>query len=397
MKTKYFLILALSFFGAIHHGRLISEAVAKTENPQHWNQKMQSLMKIFSDLLTDTSSEKRFSLKENQKRVQTHMSKMSSLAHDLKGMSSSNPDPSLALMTQLFAEEASRAQEALQAGRTSYARSIIQSLPGYCIECHTINQKGPQFSELTLKPSVPLYGMEKGEFLAATRQFDRALDEFKQVILDSGAAKTKPMDWNRAVYYSLVISVRVKKDPDLALGIVQSVLDQKNAPYYMVQDAKNWKKTILDWKKEPKQTPNSEEGYREEMLRLTSAAHDTQKYPMDRSADILYLRASAAAHDLLQKYPSGAKSSEAFLFAGISYEVLKPAKIDDLHEFYYQACIQNSPHTSTAEICYHRFESSIYLGYTGSSGTAVPEPILQKLTQLKKLAEPLQTIDQPKM
>ena len=205
------------------------------------------------------------------------------------------------------------------------------------------------------------------------------------------------MDWNRAVYYSLVISVRVKKDPDLALGIVQSVLDQKNAPYYMIQDAQNWKKSILDWKKEPQQTPNSEEGYRQEMLRLTSAAHDTQKYPMDRSADILYLRASAAAHDLLQKYPSGTKSSEAFLFAGISYEVLRPAKIDDLHEFYYQACIQNAPHTATAEICYHRFESSIYLGYTGSSGTSVPEPILQKLTQLKQLAEPLKALEQPKI
>jgi hypothetical protein len=395
MKTKYFLILGLSFLFATPQVTLISRADAKEEMTQHWNQKMQSLLKIFADLLTDTSSEKRFNQKENQKRIQSNINKINTLAHDLKGIKSSNPDPSLGLMTQLFAEEAARAKEALQLGRTSYARSIIQSLPGYCIECHTSTQAGPQFSELPIKPTTPLYGVEKGEFLAATRQFDRAIDEFKQVILDSTLAKTKPLDWNRAVYYSLAISVRVKKDADLALGIVQSVLDQKNSPYYMVQDAQAWKKSILEWKKEPQQTLNSEEGYRQEMLRLSSAAHETQKFAMDRSADILYLRASAAAHDLLQKYPQGTKSNEAFLFAGLSYEVLKPAKVDDLHEFYYQACIQRTPHTATAELCYRRLESSIYLGYTGSSGTSIPTPILEKLAQFKKLAEPLQVIQSP--
>jgi len=397
MKKKYFLILGLSFLVTTPEGILISKAIAKEESSQRWSQKMQSLLSVFADLLTDTSSEKRFNQKENQKKIQSHINKINSLAHDLKGMKSSNPDPSLALMTQLFAEEATRAKEALQLGRRSYARSIIQSLPGYCIECHTSSQTGPQFTELSIKPTTPLYGVEKGEFLAATRQFDRALDEFKQVILDAQAAKTKPLDWNRAVYYSLAISVRVKKDADLALGIAQSVLDQKNSPYYMTQDAQAWKKSILDWKKEPSQTFNSEEGYRQEMLRLTSAAHEAQKYPMDRSADILYLRASAAAHDLLQKYPQGPQSSEAFLFAGISYEVLKPAKVDDLHEFYYQACIQRTPHTPTAELCYKRLESSIYLGYTGSSGTTIPTPILEKLSQLKKLAEPTQIIHHPQL
>ena len=68
---------------------------------------------------------------------------------------------------------------------------------------------------------------------------------------------------------------------------------------------------------------------------------------------------------------------------GMSYEVLQNMNLNEMHEFYYQACILKSPHTEQARKCYQSYEESIYLAYTGSSGTHIPTQIKEKLNELE--------------
>lgn len=385
---------------------MLSTAVAQADEQQPaatpskspaWSERMRGLYKTLSDLLTDVSSSKRFNDPANAYRIENEVNKVASLTHDLtkKGMVVPDLDPTVQIVAGMLAEQAKGAAAELKRGNRGYARVLIRSIPGYCIACHTRNPSGPEFSKLPLEPNPKegkLSHVELGEFYAATRQFDRAQDEFIEVINSTEAAKNLPIDWSRAVHDSLAIAVRVKQNTDMARQVATSVLNTPAAPIFERQDAEQWRVSIEDWQQELPRIPKTEAGLYSEMLRLMAKAHDTQKYPADRSGDVYYLRASSIAHDLLQMAPNGQYADQALLMAGICYEVLSPVGLEDLHQIYYEACIRRSPHTPTAEMCYRRYEQSTFFDYTGSAGLDIPFDVREKLLELGGMAKAVKNI-----
>jgi len=371
---------------------LVPSVAGADAKPTHaqWSQKMQSLYKTLSDLMTDVTSSKRFNDPANNYRIEDEAEKIATLAHDLSrsGMVAPDADPSVQIIAGVMAQETRRAATELKKGNRAYARTILRSVPGYCIACHTRNQFGPRFDKLPIEPMGEklMTDVEKGEFFAATRQFDRAEDEFIKVVESSSAVNTQPLDWAEAVHQGLATAVRVDRDPELAMKFVSAVLNSKDAPFFVKQDAKSWKASIDDWQKELPRLVRTEDGLHAELLRLMDKARNLQKYPADRSGDIDYFRASSLAHDLLQLDPNGKYADEAMLMAGLCYEVLSPIHIEDLHELYYEACVRRSPHTEVAEVCYRRFEQSTFFDYTGSAGMELPEDARAKLLELGGLA-----------
>jgi hypothetical protein len=109
---------------------------------------------------------------------------------------------------------------------------------------------------------------------------------------------------------------------------------------------------------------------------------------MDHSADVLYLRVSLAAHELLSRFGEGKHTSETLLLLGNAYDLLDDYLMSPLPEMYYETCIRRSPHSAVAEQCYQRYEAGVYFGYTGSSGTSIPEDIASVMNELKELARP---------
>jgi hypothetical protein len=368
---------------------------ADREGPKdatQWSNKMRALYKTLADLLTDVTSDKRYYDPANRSRIDKEAGKLADLAHDLskKGMVSVDSDPTIQIVAEMLGTATRRAVVELKRSNRAYARTILRAVPGYCIACHTRNGTGPQFAELKIEPgNSSMSAVERGEFFAASRQFDRAQGEFMRVIKDPKVAQSNRADWERAIRYSLSIAVRVKQDPVLAEEIVDTLLKPSNVtPVFVREDAKVWKTSIQEWKEERPRRLNTEEGLHAEALRLMSKAREIQKFPMDRTADVLYLRASAAAHDLLQTAPQGPLAGDGLLLAGLSYEILSPLGTEDLHDVYYEACVRKVPNTATAEMCYRRFEQSVFMAFGGNNGFDVPEDILAKLGQLKLMAAP---------
>lgn len=359
-----------------------------------WRKTMQELYKILAEMTTDTSSDQRFNAPENRKRIDKNTKKLVDRAHDLGNkVLSTDEDPTVKMLSQLFHDETKRAELALKSGNRSYARGILNHVSSYCIACHTRNSSGINFSSLPLEPRVEpmtknLSPLEKGRFYAATRQYDRALDGFQEIINDALAPIERPLEWEQAVRFGLSIAVRVKKDPAQARSLVERVIGSPHAPFFLKQDALKWKESIIQWKDELSKRALSEEGLRQEAIQLTMQAKDLQKYSRDRAADVLYLRATAVIHELLQKYPEGRYAGEALLMAGMCYEVIRPLILDELHEVYYEACIKKVPYTPTSEVCYRHFEQSVYEGFTGSGGTFLPEDLKKKLLNLENLSHP---------
>jgi tetratricopeptide (TPR) repeat protein len=266
---------------------------------------------------------------------------------------------------------------------------MLNQVSSYCIACHTRNNSGPSFASLPLEPlSKNLSPLEQAKFYAATRQYDRALDIFQKILNDPVAPIERPLEWEQAIRYGLSIAVRVKQDPDQARALVERVIGAKNSPFFLKQDALKWKDSIIQWKDETPKKAMTEEGLFSQATQLIVQARELQKYPRDHLADVLYLRASAVIHELLQKVPDGHRAQEALLMAGMCYDILRPLGLEGIHEIYYDACIKKAPHTATSETCYRRYEQSTYEGFTGSAGTYLPDDIKQKLQKLEGLAHP---------
>ncbi len=346
---------------------------------------MQKLYKTLSEILTNSASEERFSKKSNRSEIEEQLKTLSTLAHTIKAQNfaGDKADPTLSVLSGYLSEETNAAYSAFKNGKVEYARGIVRALPGTCIACHSRNNFGPQFDKLALEPVDSLLKpIERAEFYAGTRQFDRAAKDFLSIIENPEIAANDPHTWEHAIRQSLTIAVRVKKDSALAKKIIETALAQKKAAYTVRADLAQWKKSVEKWIKEPKVSTKSEKGLYSEGVRLISEAHQLQKYPMDHSSDILYLRASSVFYDLIQAAPNGKQVSEALLMQGICNEVLNPRGFEDLHRLYYEACIKKSPHSPIAMDCYRRYERSIIQGYTGSAGTALPEEIKEKLLNL---------------
>ena len=350
---------------------------------------MQNLSKALSSLLSDVSSDQRFADPKRRSKIQSEADQVAHLAHELgrDGVVSPDHDPSVLLFSSIFAGESHYAAGLLKTGHDVYARELLRGVPGYCIACHTRNPHGPSFTGFEPAPTG-LTPLERGEFFAASRQYDRALDTLNPLLSEPGAPAIRPLEWTRAMKDSLAIAVRVKQDPDLAGGIVDRIIAAKDAPLSIKEDALQWRQTIQAWRNEPRREPLTEDGWHSEAVRLLAQAHDLQKYPTDRSADILYLRATVAIHELLAKAPLGPHAAEAYLMAGIAYEVLRAFHLDEIHEVYYEACIRAAPHTPVATSCYHRYEASVYEGYTGSGGVHLPDDLRESLRKLRELADP---------
>lgn len=360
------------------------------KNPAVWSQKMQGLASTLSDLLIDLSSDERYNSPKNFKRIERNAEKLARLAHSLKMEAANIPDqdPSVRLMGSLFGEEADQAVKTLKQGNRVYARDLLRSMTGYCMACHT-RSGGPGFANFGTNPKLDgLKALEKAEYFAATRQFDRAIEDYEQILSSQEKSAGYSIEWERAMRAALAIAVRVKNDPDRSLQIVERAIAAPKAPYFLKKQAAQWKESILQWKAERPRTAQTEEGYYAEAVRLIAEAKAGQKYPSDRSADVQYLRASRALHDQLSMAPSGRHSTEAVYLAGLCYEVLDGLNLWDLHEFYFQACIQKEPHSAVAQQCYRHYEESVYAGYTGSGGTFLPEDVRKKLNRLELLSNP---------
>jgi hypothetical protein len=179
--------------------------------------------------------------------------------------------------------------------------------------------------------------------------------------------------------------VRVRKDPSAGGKLVAMVIAEPSAPVFLKARAVRWRDSIEKWKAEPPvRTMNGEQTWAK-TKRLLREASEMQNYPADHSADVLFLRVSAAAHDTLSLAPDGPHAAEALHAAGVAYEALGEPALWPLHEIYFEACVRQAPHTAIAAICYKRYEESVYFGYSGSGGMSIPPDVERTLRELRAL------------
>ncbi len=354
-----------------------------------WPKQMQELKTVLFDLTVDLSSQDEFFSKKNSSRIGKNIKQLSKLTHEIKKgeVMAPDSDPSLPILSGILSRETARANDEWVAGNKEYARSVLKTVTQYCFACHSRNQVGPSFSGTVDEKALQnLKRLEKADFYSAVREYDKALAQYIEIVKDPKAGESRILEWEAALTRAMALSVRVKKDPALALGILDVVEASPYSPEFIKSLAKGWRKSTLEWKSESARSLQSSEGYKAESTRLFAKGRNQQQYPADRSGEIEYLRASALVHDWLALGLKGNNLSDALFMAGLSYDALQDLGIWSLHEVYYEMCVTQSPGTDIAKKCFNRLEESLYLGYTGSSGTHLPQGVKRFLDELKSIA-----------
>jgi len=296
-------------------------------------------------------------------------------------------EPGIAAIAKLFQDYIHDTQNQFKKGNYEYARNRVRSATAFCLNCHTrvtTEKVFVDFQNRIEKGDFSLY--ERAEIAAATRQFDKALKDYRELLSSVPKNEWGVIEYSRALRHAVSISVRVKRDPKLTLEILDQVAKQKDLPEFIQDYVNQWKKETVAWKDEKVDEDLKGAKAIAKAKSIIEKAMASQAFPADENIDISLLRATNYLHEALDEKPNSEERAEALYLLGMAYQVLQDPMLWDLDTIYYESCIREKPHSDLSKKCYRRYSDRIYFGYTGSGGTFIPEPELKKLVELRKLA-----------
>jgi tetratricopeptide (TPR) repeat protein len=298
-------------------------------------------------------------------------------------------EPGQNAILQVFSSYLSDTQTALQQGNVDYARSRLRTVTGFCLSCHTRVSNSWDFEDLSHRVgSLKVSDFQKGEFYAATRQFDKALGIFRLVLDVSPKDEMGVVEYVRALRHSLSIKVRVQEDQVGTLELLDRLSRKKDLPEYVKRLIAAWKEDAVFWQTDPVPVKNfTAEALIGKARTLLGRAERRRAFPSDDNGEISYLRASGYLHEALQRVPPSRQSAEALYLLGLSYDALQEPFLWELTLLYFEACIRQAPHSEQAKQCYLHYARKSVSSYSGEGGTFVPEDEMKRLGELRRLSE----------
>lgn len=277
-----------------------------------------------------------------------------------------------------------RAVQSFDSGQYEYSRSVAKSSLNYCFQCHSVTQAGGAAPwDVDKLQSLNLAPLEKADLLVATRKYDKALTYMESQLNSPEFIKNYAFDFQSLLRRYMALIIRVENAPNRALTELNKILDRGDTPHYIAEQADGWRQSLKAWGKEKKPVVSSPKALFDQVEKRFKKAEGIQHFEKDHAGDVEYLRATAQLHEGMKILKTNADKAHALYLLGRAYEVLDELGSWNLHETYYEACIETDPKSPMAKRCYSRLEASLYMGYSGSSGTHLPNEERERLKRLK--------------
>jgi Holliday junction resolvase len=337
--------------------------------PANWNQNMGLLQDSLAKLEPYLVDDVKFGAQANQDLLQKEIRNLANLSQKV----THNPtiisrDPTVRFVASQFSKDIQRSAESFEMGRKEFSRYQLMKVTGYCIECHTRTQQGPQFvGPHENKNLQSLSRFQKAEYLIATRYFEEALKLLEEELADPTSIGFVRME--KAAKQGLAITVQYEQNPQRAFEFLRILEKSKSAPFALKDRAKIWKKSLLAWKNDKSKLQG---------LPLF------RKLAMKKDSEVDLMRALAGLLPYLSTDLKNEELGESLYLVGLCYEGIGDLSLFSLHENFYESCIRSAPHTPWAKKCYEKLEDSIRFGYSGSGGTHIPVEVQIYLDEMKK-------------
>ncbi|MCU0696251.1 MAG: hypothetical protein MUC96_06970 [Myxococcaceae bacterium] len=298
-------------------------------------------------------------------------------------------EPATAALSGLFSHYALETRRRFVFGERETIAARVRTLMSLCFTCHSRERVDDDFRDMEKRlESAKLAPLDKAQFLAATRQFDKALEQYAVVIAPPANDERARLLQTRAIKDTLTLLVRVKDDAKATDVFLEGLSRRADLTPFLQRSVQAWRKDVAAWRKEnvdaAKATPRA-------LFTLAKAlvakASGPRTFLPDETHEVAYLRASAYLNLALGKDPTLKERGEALFLLGVSAGALKSPLLWDVDLLFFEACVRENPKTPLAQKCFAQFSDRLTFGFTGSAGTHLPDDELARLSALRALAE----------
>jgi hypothetical protein len=350
---------------------------------------MKELHTILLNLNADLSGKLPYPGTAEHQRVEVRMERLTRLAHRA-GSSGPGRGPGqlIPILGEALPEQADQMTSAWRLGQTSYSRALFRTLSATCLECHAAaGPSAPVSHRIEDRDLAHWSPVDRGRYLRSMGFPEKAFEVLSQAIQTSGSRQEVSQTLEDALYELLSLETRTSENPTRVIGVLKPLLERENLPRYLRSDLKGWIRDLETWGRESASKSNkTATSLLKRAKQHSRKARDLQESSTDRSSLVWYWRAVADLYRAFKTDLRPDQRGEILSLLGNAFGVLTPAHQETLHERFYEACIREVPHTPRSDLCYRKLERSVIAGYTGSSGTRIPEEVRKRLLELWGMA-----------
>lgn len=361
---------------------LLSAAVLAAQTAP--NETMRGIFGALITLLPASLDSDRFADPANREEITEALQRLVSGAAFLEqhglGLNSSYDE-----VKKTLGEDAHDALAAFSAGELHSARFIVRNITEDCFACHS-RLPGADRADLAdrFAAAIDLEAIppeERVRLLAATRQFEAALQAAEQLMNDDTLPATA-LDGAGVLEDYLKISVRVARDLDRPAIALRAFQTRSDLPIYLDLQVEEWIGALSEVSavgdSEPLATGRQ----------LLEEARRRNLYLQDRRGMVHALAASARLHLYVQSNPGSPESlAEAYYLLGLAESTISRTMWVPETEFFLEMAIRAAPDTDAARDAYAFLEEYVIANYTGSAGTNVPPDLWDRLIELRAMVE----------
>lgn len=365
---------------------------SKVENPQ-WHNQMHRLSENHSALIELIESPTEFYNPEHYNLILVKTQEMAKAAVEVNNEATEpSANPILSYTASHFANDLTAISKLVETKQLQLAHYRLSHLPNYCISCHSRADKGATNYPVKWASSFPqkdTVSLSKALFFLSNRQYESGHAEVEKIVRNEQFVALDPKSWLSVVQKDLAILIRVEQNIQRAQGIVDAILKNKNVPSYIKSDAKVWKQSLSDWKKESQKQGTTVKDLSSVAQKLIDKS---KRLPFSKNdaGFILNLRASAILNTLLETSKSSNSFSSYLYQSGQVAEALVNVDLWDLSTYYWERCIETSPATEISRVCYNQLERFVLAKSKNSimMSTSIKDDI-SRLAKYRDLAHPL--------
>jgi len=347
---------------------------------------MNEIFESIATLLPLSLNDKSFYDAKNKDNIQGRLDSLVGSAKKLKSHGKVQ-DEGFRFVSRNLEQDATDARNWFKEGRQDEARYMLHNITENCISCHTKQESKSDFpgvskffSKVDIQQLAPI---DRARLLMAMRQFDDAMNAFEDIILKGGMSPSDLIFLDAFTDY-LKLTVRVKRNYERALQTLQKFAANSKLPKFVQTQMEDWTSAL-------KELSKSKSGSTKDLAlarQWMSKAQGQMKYPRDRDGMVYYIAASGALNAALADGKLSAdEKSEIYFRLGFVEEVIGRSFWVSQSSNMLESAIRVAPKSKFALDAYNLLEEYVYLDYSGSSGTDIPQDIQDNLVELKKLIE----------
>ena len=371
--------LAMVVFGAI---QLVAFDAKDKKYRSELKPIMQSIANSMSELLPFYLDYQAFSDKQNAAKIEKDLANLHTQAERIRGKTKSfGTDVHVYGSNVLY--ETNGALSHFKRGAYKQAHFYLEETLETCFSCHTSrasndNSRIIDFSKIEISDSMSAFA--KPKILAVSRQFDRAIEAYEDLILNQDLSLGDLLYQDPFQHY-LNLTVRVKNDKKRALKLLRAA-QKKALPSGIKDNLRTWERSIEDVLK----LELSQKNQLSLARLLIAKAQKLREYPRDQSGLIYFLESSRLLKEQWETQQDQKIRAQSAYYLGIAELAIGRSLLGLEAQPFLEMAIKLQPKSDLAQKSYHLYEENLVFSYSGSAGTFLPEDEKKHLEELRKLA-----------